>query len=264
MSDGVIIEQKAGIGSEVTQIGTQINNNGLTPYEACQLATEMFYQNFPKLQEQAMAAVNSRIDELMKSLVAKLDEKNIQNLTPLKDPDLQYVIFEAQKSYARFEKKEMLATLTDLIATRVKNNDNNICLKVAIDKAIETVGLLNKEHLDLLAALFVVTKVHFGSIQCLDDLAYFLHEIDCTFPNVEITTYPHLIMLGCLQIELSDIPKILSRSYNVSVQQVKDICPANILKLTGDYNTTNIGTMLAITHLENCTDYRFNPEIWIR
>lgn len=264
MSERIEIEQKAGMGSsDVTQIGTQINNNGLSPLEACRLATDLFYQNFPQLQEQAMNVVKARVEELMTSLAARLEEKNVHDLSPLTEPDLQYVILEAQKGYARFEKKEMLATLTDLIATRIKENDKDICLKVAIDRAIEVAGLLNKKHLDFLALLFAVTKVRFHFIHELNDLKDFLNELDRVFPDVDKTTIPYLNLLDCLQLELPDVVKILSRMYNVSGQQVKEICPTNILGLSGDYNTSNVGTILAIVHLENCTRYCLNPEIWI-
>ena len=37
----------------------------------------------------------------------------------------------------------------------------------------------------------------------------------------------------------------------------------NILQLTGDYTTSHVGTVLAITHLEATTPFRFNPEIWV-
>lgn len=66
MGDNTTITQKAAIGSDTIQIGTQNNNyyNGLTPTQASQLAINLFMDNFPKLQEAAMKTVQERVNEL--------------------------------------------------------------------------------------------------------------------------------------------------------------------------------------------------------
>ena len=263
MSDNIEVTQRAGLGSEVTQIGTQIVYEGLSPSEACKLATDLFTENFPKLQDQAMKTVNARVDELMTDVAKKLEEKKTTDMATLSEPDVQYAVYEAQKSYARFGTKEMLAILSSLVANRVEYNNGNVCLKVAIDKAIEISGLLTKKHLDYLALLFSVSQVKFSDINDIEQLKNRLLTINSFYPNVDTSVFSYLNMLGCLQLSLIDVSEVLGKAYNLPKDQVKNICPNNILQLTGDYKTSHIGTVLAITHLEATTPLRFNPEIWV-
>ena len=266
MSDNIEVTQRAGLGSEVTQIGVQnVYNvyNGLSPSEACKLATDLFTENFPKLQEQAQKIVNARVDELMETIANKLEEKNITNMAAFSEPDVQYAVYEAQKSYARFGTKEMLATLASLIANRIEYNNDNICLKVAIDKAIEISGLLTRKHLDFLALLFAVSQVKFSGINNIEQLNNILLMLNSFYPNVDISGFSYLNLLGCLRIAIVNVPTILGEVYNLPKDQVERVCSDNILQLSGDYITSDVGIVLAITHLEATTSFRFNPEIWI-
>ena len=264
MTDNYEINQKAGLGSEVTQIGKQIVYEGLSPSEACKLATDLFTDNFPKLQAQAMETVNKRVDELMSDIAIKLEQKSPSSMSAFAEPDVQCAIYEAQKSYARFGTKEMLSTLSSLIATRIEKNDNeNICLKVAIDKAIEISGLLSAKHLDYLALLFSVTQIKNNEIKNTHQLEKYLFLLDQSFPNIDFSGVPYLNMLGCLQLRLFDVTETLGNIYGFPKGVVRQVCPDNILKLSGDYATSHIGTILAIAHLEMKTPLELDPEIWI-
>ena len=263
MNDNIEVNQRAGSGSEITQIGTQIVYQGLTPSEACNLATNMFMENFPKLRDQAMEIVESRVEELMMNVTKKIEEKKIENIMAFAEPDVQYAIYKAQKSYARFGTQEMLSVLSSLIANRIEYNNDNICLKVAIDKAIEIAGLLTTKHLDFISLLFLVSQVKFGGINNIEQLKDRLTILDSYFPNVDKTALPHLNLLGCLKISLLDVPMRLADAYNLPEDQIKYICSENILKLSEGYITSPIGTILAITHLETVTTLRFNPEDWL-
>ena len=69
MTDNITITQKSSIGSETTQIANQTNYYGLTPEEASKLAIDLFLNNFPKLQKEAMKTAQSRVDELVSSYI---------------------------------------------------------------------------------------------------------------------------------------------------------------------------------------------------
>ena len=199
----------------------------------------------------------------MVTVANKLEEKNTTDMAAFSEPDVQYAVYEAQKSYARFGTKEMLAMLSSLIANRVEYNNTNICLKVAIDKAIEISGLLTRKHLDYLALLFAISQVRFGGINDIKQLNDRLLMLDSFYPNVDTSVFSYINLLGCLQLSLIDVPAILGEAYNLPKDQVKRICSDNILQLTGDYTTSHVGTVLAITHIEATTPFRFNPEIWV-
>lgn len=263
MSEGVVIEQRQGVGNTGTQIGQQNNYNGLSPEDASKLAINLFMENFPKLQQQAMEKVEKRIKEFCDSVMQKLADDNVQDYSAFTEPDVQYALYEAQKNYARFGTEEMLSKLTSLIAKRVNHNDDDMCLKVAIDQAISIVGMLNDAQLDYLSLMFLVTKVKFLSIDNLEILKGHLNFLDNCFSESKHSNWQHLNMLGCLQLDLPDVCDICARRYNFNKKDVEKICPQNIKELSGDYSTSPIGTIIAIIHAEQKTPYNLDPKIWI-
>ena len=263
MSDNITVEQKAATRSNTTQIANQNNYYGLTPKEACDMALQLFYENFPKLEKIAREIVEKRMDELMKEIAQKVEDKKIVDMSPFGDPDVQYVMYEAQKNYARFGTKEMLSHISELIVSRIQHNHGKICLKVAIDKAIELVPMLTESQLDILSLLFFTCKVKLNTIKDIHQLKEHLEEITLAFAKAELSSMSYLNMLGCLELRLHDPVEIYATSYNFREKDVETICPEIIKKTRGDYTTSHIGTILAIVNAESKTPYNFNPEIWI-
>ena len=263
MSDIITVEQKSAFGSETTQIAAQNNYYGLTPQQACQMAMGLFYDNFPKLQDEAKALVEKRVTALMDEIAIQLCKKNITDMSPLAEPDVQFTIYEAQKNYARFATTDLLSKLSSLVSERIKHNNSDMCLKVTIDQAISIIGMLSSSQLDYLSLLFLTTKVKFHDIHSLEQLKRRLEFLDAAFPKSQLSNWQHLNMLGCLQLDLPDVCKLNANNYNFSVSDVESICPVNIKKMSGDYSTSPIGTIIGIIHAEQKTAFRFNPKIWI-
>ncbi|MBM6937333.1 hypothetical protein H7U37_02170 [Pseudoflavonifractor phocaeensis] len=264
MSDNnILVEQKAAMGSHTTQIATQNNYHGLTPKEACDLAMQMFHDNFPKLQEAAREIAEERVSELMSKIADKMGEKQLTDMTPFGDPDVQYVMYEAQKNYARFGTQDMLSNLSELIVNRVQYNHEKICLKVAIDKAIEIVPMLTAEQLDTLSLLFLFSRTKNTKIHNLDELKRFLDEISVVFKKADLSSFSYLNMLGCLELYLYDPVEKCAESYNFKEKDVKKICPEIIKQTAGDYSTSYIGTILAIVNAELKLNKKFDPSFWI-
>lgn len=263
MADNIEVNQKAAIGSETTQIAVQNNYNGLTPAEACNLATNLFYDNFPKLQEYAMNMVEQRVTEFMDNISQRLQYYNVTNMEAFADPDVQYALLEAQKDYARFGTKERLETLANLISKRVQHNDADIVLKTAIDKAIEIAGFLTEQQLDYLSLLFTCAQVHFNNILTVEQLKIKLQILSNAFSHASESSIMYLNMLGCLQLSLTDIHEVLAESYKFNKEDVEKICPDLVSMLAGDYITSHIGTILAIIHAESKISDKFDPTKWI-
>ena len=263
MNEGVIVEQKQGVGSAGTQIGQQNVYNGISPEEASKIAINLFMDNFPKLQQLAMEKVEKRIKEFCDSVMQKLADANVQDYSAFTEPDVQYALYEAQNNYARFGTDEMLSTLTTLVSERVKRNQDDFSLKVTIDKAISITGMLSVEQLNHLSLLFIVTKVKFYNIKTLDDLESHFNIITEAFKNVKIQDWQYLQMLGCLQLSLPQVIEKYSKMYNLDAKEVKKICPDIIEDIVGDYSTSPVGTILAITNAVGKVPYNFDPKIWI-
>lgn len=261
MPEGMVIDQRATMGSNVTQIAVQ--NNGMQPQEACQLAINLFMDNFPKLQQIAADTAQKRVEEFCRTTIEKLQHANVRDYSAFSDPDVQYVLFDAQKNYARFGTEQMLGTLTDLVANRVTNNDDFI-LKVTIDKAISIASMLTPSQLDFLSLLFLCTRVHLSGINTLEQLEKHLKRLcDIFRTKTSEVNISYLNMLGCVQIALPKPVKVLAQTYGLQEADVNRICPRQIKDLATDYGISNVGIMLAITNAEQKTSFTFDPHIWI-
>ena len=263
MSELINVEQKSAFGSETTQIATQNNYYGLTPQQACQMAMGLFYDNFPKLQEEAKALVEKRVKKLMDEIAVQICKKNITDMSPLAEPDIQYTIYEAQKNYARFATNESLSTLSSLVAERIKQNDSGICLKVAIDKAISIVGMLSPAQMDHLSILFIATKVKFSDIKTMADFQARFEYLSEVFSSARNSNWSHLNMLGCLQLDLPDVCDISADKYGLAVSEIKKNCPQLVQNLSGDFSVSPVGAVIAMVNAEQKTSFQFNPKIWI-
>ena len=263
MNDLINIEQKSAFGSETTQIATQNNYNGLSPQDACKVVIDLFYDNFPKLQKEANVIVEKRVTELMNEIASKLMKNNVTDMSPLADPDVQYIVYEAQKGYARFATEELLSTLSSLVSERVKQHDADLCLKVAIDQAITIAPMLSQEHLNYLSLLFIVKHTKIKGVVDISSMELWLNSLNDSFHINCEDAILHLDALGCLRISLGKSCQVLSRIYGIQESEIEKICPDNIKMLHGDYGTSNIGTILAILNAENKIDVKFNPTTWI-
>lgn len=257
------VNQKAAPGSNATQIGQQNIYNGMSPDQACQMALNLFNQNFPKLQAIAKETAEKRANEFCQEAVQKIVKNGIEDFSPFSDPDVQYTLYEAQKNYARFGTSDMLNSLTSLVAKRVEH-DKDFILKISIDKAIEITPLLTPAQLDYLSILFICTKTKNRNIVTIEDLKRDLETTAEAFSAADFSSTSYLYMLGCLQLMLHFTPQILAKVYNFKENQVKKICPPIIEQTTGDYTTSYVGTILAIANAEAKTKMRFDPKIWIQ
>ena len=259
----VEVTQRASFGSTTTQIGQQNNYYGISPDQACQMAVNLFMQNFPKLQDIARETAESRASEFCNEAVQKILIHGIQDFSSFADPDVQYILYEAQKNYARFGTSEMLGTLSELIAKRVEH-DKDFVLKVAIDKAVEITPLLSQPQLSYLSLLFVCTNAKFTDIKTIYDLQGRLNAFVYAWGDADFDSINYLNILGCLQLRLNNMVRNLARIYNFQESDVEKICPELIKKLSGDYTTSIIGTILAITNWDIKQGVKFDPKIWIK
>src|SRR5690554_4505279 len=120
----IIIRSKPSqsIDSGDNSINAQANRDvvihhqtGLTITQAKELYDVLFKENFVKLQSEAMQVAEHRAQELIDQYLLKLNEINPELLKNANDPDIQYVVYEAQKAHARRGNKELASLLVDLL-----------------------------------------------------------------------------------------------------------------------------------------------------
>lgn len=264
MNDDTVINQKAALGSTTTQIAVQNNYNGFTPQEASQLAIQLFLDNFPKLQQLAQETAQKRAEELCSSVFRVLEEKETNNYSAFKTPDMQYIFYEAQKGYARFGNQETLDFLSDIVANRVTYDDNQY-IKIILDKAIEIAPQLTKEGLNYLSLIFLVKHTLFFKEKDKNTLREKIEYISkiLPFPSTIRNQTSFLITLGCLMIHLGTIEAKLSSICNIPEKEISEMLPEHFKLLPADYGLSPIGIALAISNLEKPLKVSINLEIWI-
>lgn len=265
MEGNTTIMQKAAIGSDTTQVGIQNNNyyNCLTPTQASQLAIDLFMNNFPKLQEAAMKTVQERVNEIILEIVSKIEKNYAGDYSAFSTPDMQYILVEAEKGYARKGTPELCSILSSLIADRTACTENSY-LEMVLDKAIEVTPSLLPVHLDYLSLIFLHKSVHFGDISTLDDLANRYCEIHSIFhaPNNN-GLIPYFDMLGLITISLGNGDEVLSRMYGLNQQEVAQVLPIEHTIIPGDYALTPVGIVLAIFNAHSKWNQHFDLSTWI-
>ena len=262
MSDEVLIEQKQGIGNTGTQIGQQIVYNGISPEDASKLAIELFMDNFPKLKEQARKEVEKSVQEFCDTTIKKLIDAKLNDFSAFSTPDIQYILVEAQKQYARFGNADLLDILSDLVVQRVISNENNY-FKIVLDKAISIVSNLSPRQLDTLTLMFYYKCVKFNSIKTLKDLEHLFYISNSAFSPCSRGGYSLLNSLGCLELDLGSVCDRISKTYSFGKNDVEKICPDNIKNINADYSPSHVGVIIAIINSNNKTDHKFDPHIWI-
>lgn len=264
MTDNISIIQKSALGSDTTQIGTQNNNYyGLTPAEASKVAVNLFMDNFPKLQEEAMKIVRERIDEIVAKIVSQIENKYAGNYSSFSKPDMQYILVEAEKGYARKGTPELCAILSSLIADRSACEENSY-LEMVLDKAIELAPSLLPSQLDYLTLIFLYKHVRFGAISTLADLQKIYNEIHkCFLAPKDANGISYFDMLGLVTIRLGDGSKVLSNLYGFKQEDVAQHLPPEQTIIPGDYGLTPVGIVLAIFNAHSKGKWRFDLSIWI-
>lgn len=263
MEKPIEINQETVKSEGTTQIGVQYV--GMTPDDASKLAIGLFNNNFPKLQETAQQTARERAEELCESFFNRLKSDGFTNFNQFADPDVQYVLYEAQKNYARFGDKSSMNTLSELIIKRVNNNSSHI--KRIYDNAIIVAGQLNSTDLDCLSALFMLTRVRVDFIKSIEDVKNYFGDLIVTFCLDKVNykkKVSFLNYLGCLQIQLPDIKTIFSKEYNLDKNEIESIMTETIKQFDGDYGVSEVGIAIAIANAYEKTNIRLDINNWIK
>ena len=255
MSEENKIIQSSVLGSGTTQIGVQnnynINNSGITPVQAAEIATKLFLDNFPKLQEAAMNEARRRADEFCKELIGKMQKQDNVNYSAFTEPDVQFVLNKVQQEYARFGTEKLKDLLSDIIVNRINYNDDYF-MKIILDEAIEIAKYLTDAHLNYLSLIFLCKQIIFHDIKTINDLEKHCIEICSGLPVPEsiVQSVPFLNMMRLLTISLGLPVQVYSKRYGLNASEVEKILPNAMKTIPGDYVLSPVGVVIAIINIQ--------------
>ena len=263
MGEDYNITQTTGKNSGGNNIGVQNNYVGIPPEKAIAITNQLFIDNFPKLQAEAFDIVNKRFSELETKLFSRLAENPFINYSAFADPDIQYIIYKAGESYARFGNEDNLERLCDLIRTRIENNSNDY-IKLVVDSAIRVVPKISIEQINYLTVMFYLKRAKLNNVNDIHDLEDAFNRIESLYGPVSGNGFSLLNNLGCFDFSIGNVEDICEKNYSISKEQIKGILPEDFNSVSGDYFTSDIGTVIAITNINQKENTKYELKNFIK
>lgn len=137
--------QKGGENAQQIQVGTFINQIGITEQRAREIYTEMSAAAIKENTLEAESIAHERINMLESFLIPRI-EKEDAIFECFADPAFQVLIKKAQMTSVCTEREADYKILSELLAHRVKNK-NNIKKKASISKAVEIIDQIDDDSL---------------------------------------------------------------------------------------------------------------------
>ena len=128
--------QEAGDNSQQFQANTVIVQNGIDEKRAREIIDEKLHEVILGYTQEAHITAERRIRQFADDLIPKLVKSNL--VDELKDPSIQILLGEAQKTAASTERQQDYALLSELLLHRIKKgSDRNI--RAGISRAVKIV-----------------------------------------------------------------------------------------------------------------------------
>jgi hypothetical protein len=190
---------------------------GLTHSETRQVAMDVFEANFIRLRDEAAELVRERAESLLRSFLEQAAREGLATIPEGRNPDFQYVLFSAQRDYARSGDEDLEELLVQLLVDRAKIQDRDLA-QIVLNESLGVAPKLTSGQLDWLSLIFLMK---YASISGANDLANLYRGFD-TFirPFVagasrEQSAYQHLEYAGAATHNAVKIeaPKLFTQNY---------------------------------------------------
>lgn len=223
---------RAGDASVNIQAGgaVSLSYQGMQYSDIRQLFMDLFEQNYESLLADARGEAERRAGEVVDAFLRKLEPQPREILDNLREPGIQRALVQAQMEHATSGDPGDVDVYANLLVQKVAHPAKSLT-SIALQQAIETVGQLTQQHMDVLTVLFVILKVRLGAIRSLEDLHTRL--VDFVVPYASSFTgdadvLRHLDATACLALDTTrafDIGQLLRRSYPEAFEGVTETNP---------------------------------------
>lgn len=224
--------QEAGDNSQQIQAGTVIINNGIDEKRAREIVDEKLYEVIAGYSQEAHDIAKERISFFANDLIPRLVKNNL--LEELKDPSMQILLFEAQKSAASTERIVDYALLSELLIHRAKKGFNRN-VRAGVNRAVKIVDEITDESLLGITVAYSVSRWFPANVNLYDGL----NKLNSLFGKVIYATLPrgkewieHLDVLNAIRINSSTNFKKIDQYYPERLSFYVDV---GIDKTSEDY-----------------------------
>lgn len=196
---------------------TLVVNQGISPENARQIALDVFRANCLELRDVAQKVAWQRAEELTDAFLSRLAKEPPEAVAQLADPDMQHVLFVAQREAARAGQAPLSEVLVDLLTKRAKQAERDL-LQIVLNESIETASRVTIGQLDALTLIFVLGYTRNLQIRNLEDLKVFFESTISPFALTAASSsaaFQHLeaVRCGSIGITQRNIQQYLTRTY---------------------------------------------------
>lgn len=249
-------DQSVGEGGEAYQAGQNLTvNKGLSAEQMSEIMVAMATQlatYFSKAEATAEQRINDLRSEILEEFSSPQSEAKSEAFL---DPDYQFVVREAQNSYARNGEEWLKKELVRLLSIRSSQKSGSRTAMI-LNEAISIAGNLTKEEYSALAVSFIINNVKIGgdSIESIftamnNFMLPFLNDL----PN-DNHAYDYLESMRCISINLvtsSDLWDAIINNYRMELNKgfltekineiiIKDGGVRNLASIIKGANESNI------------------------
>lgn len=156
--------QKGGDNAKMLQAGGNITQNffiGASEDEMKKIALEIFESNFYKFANKAQEITLKRAKEFTDITIHRLFQDHPSGFDAASDPDFQYILYSAQRDFARTGDRNVGDILVDLIIERCKNTDRSI-RQIICNESLNIVPKLNTDMINILGIVFFFRHFYSG------------------------------------------------------------------------------------------------------
>lgn len=148
-------KQEAGDNVQQIQANTVILHNGITEERARAIVDERLSDVLKAYSSEAHSVATERVEKFADDLIPKLVKLNL--LESLKNPSIQILLSEAQKTAASTEREVDYGLLSELLIHRVKKGADRK-IRAGINQAVEIVDEISDDALLGLTVYYCATK----------------------------------------------------------------------------------------------------------
>jgi hypothetical protein len=233
--------QEGGDGSTNVQAGGSVTiiQSGLSLEDAAEIARALVRPEFDRLADVATAAAIARAEDMISDrLLPRLQVENPGGIGTFGDPDVQYALLAAQRTYARTGDSDVADVLVDLLVDRTRATKRDV-LQISLTEALEVAAKLTSDQYAALSLIWLLRYTSNALVRNQDSLgAYIDKYLAPLVPEVRTTsaTFQHLKYAGCGTAGFSQlsVEQIIRTNYSglfykgFSEQQLSDAFPDGV------------------------------------
>lgn len=180
---------------------------GLSIEDAKEIALGLARPEFERLTGQATATACARAEEMVvERLLPRLRELNPAGIETFADPDVQYALMAAQRTYARTGDQDVADVLVDILVDRTRETERNV-LQLSLNESLEVAAKLTADQFAALSLIWLIGYTR-SNISSRDTLGTYIDTyLAPHVPRIRTSeaTYQHLEYAGCGSIGVGEI-----------------------------------------------------------